>query len=155
MVDSDPSRLSHDNCEKVSRISSKREKWRIYKAFMCFFTDLHNATCSMSWSSEEVPISKLQKSIACRSSTLYSASASFIRAGTRFVSPSMSALVEMFMRLRTRNIFTMVVKSTVFVSSKSRWMLTILAGFLVLQANQQRIQTGGSNSPCVNVELRL
>jgi len=122
----------------------------IYKALMCFFTYLHNATRSLS--GEDAPISKLQKSIACRSNSSYSALASSIRAGTRLVSPLMSALVETFRRLRTRNIFTMVVKSTMFVSFKSHLMLTIFAGFLVLQANQQCIQTGGSNSP---VELRL
>ena len=124
----------------------------IYKALMFFFTYLHNATRSLSGEDakmfgEDAPISKLQKLTACRSNSSYSALASSIRAGRRLVSPLMSALVETFRRLRTRNIFTMVVKSTMFVSFKSHLMLTIFAGFLVLQANQQCIQTGGSNSP--------
>ena len=67
-----------------------------------------------------------------------------------------TSLVDIEMARRIKNaIFTMVAKSTFFVSFKSHFMLLIFAGFLVLHASQERIQAGETNSPGVRVEFRL
>ena len=65
------------------------------------------------------------------------------------MSPLTSVPVMMFRSLRKINIFTMVAKSTFFVSFKSHFMLLIFARFLVLDASQEHIQAGEEwNSDC-------